>query len=38
LKIGDEILIRKAENNVRFLFPKNKEKYFSLLRKKFNWG
>lgn len=38
LKIADEILVRKAENNARFLFPKEKEKYFPLLRKKFKWG
>ncbi len=38
LKIADEVLIRKAENNAHFLFPKDKEKYFPLLRKKFKWG
>ncbi len=38
LKIGDQILIRKAENNARFLFPKDKEKYLLILRKKFKWG
>ena len=39
LKIGDEVTIKKAEKNIRFILPKGrKEKYFSLLRMKFKWG
>jgi len=39
LKIGDQVTVRKAEKNIRFILPQGrKERYFPLLRNKFKWG